>query len=187
MHVYGIVDGSILDLTSLRASFRVSLVDAFSYHWVKVVEVKRTDTVAKVKSEIMEIVSRDENRSVQGGDLVLYYNPSNGPVTFDELDCDALTLGEYGVEPHDQLVYIRYNAGKSEDIDISYLGTETTVYDVRTNECVLGFQLKIQDQLGVPVVKQKLRVPGMIEFSYGFRIEDFEGIRLERANDEEPN
>ena len=57
LHFYGIVDGSVIDLTSLRAaSFRVTLVDAFSYRWVRVIEVKRTDTVAKVKSKIMEVV-----------------------------------------------------------------------------------------------------------------------------------
>ena len=92
LHFYGIVDGSVVDLTSLGASFRVTLVDAFSYQWVRIIGVKRTDTVAKVKNKIMEVVSRDENRTVQDGDLVLYYHPLNGSVTFDELDCDALTL-----------------------------------------------------------------------------------------------
>ena len=114
----------------------------------------------------------------------MYYHPLNGPVTFDELDCDALTLGEYGVEPHDQLIYIRYNTGNSEDINIDYLRTGTTVYDVRPSECVLGLQLKIQDQLGVPVVKQKLSIPGMDQLTNGFEIEDFEDIYLERVKEE---
>ena len=178
LHVYGIKDGSIVDLTSRRASFRVELVDAFSYCLERVIEVKRTDTVAKVKSEIMEMVSREENRTLQGGDLVLYYHPINGPVTFDELDCDELTLGEYGVEPYDELIYIRYNTEGIEDVNIDYLGTKTAVNGVRTKECVLGFKLKIQDQLGVPVVKQKLNIPGMKKLFFRCKIEDFEGIHL---------
>ena len=187
LHFYGIVDGSVIDLTSLRASFRVTLVDAFSYRWVRVIEVKGTDTVAKVKSEIMEIIKIDERRTLRGGDLVLFYRPLNGPVTFDEMDCDALTMSKYGVEPYDELFYTRYNTGKSEDIDIDYLRTETTISDVRSSECVISLQLKIQDQLGVPVVKQKLSIPGMDEFSYDFKIEDFEGICLEHVEDGEIN
>ena len=190
LRVYGIEEGSVLNLTSPHASFRVTLVDAFSYLFVRVMEVKGTDTVAKVKSDVAEIVSRYEKRKVQGGDFVLYYRPAYGPVTFDELDCDALTMREYGVEPYDQLIYIRYNGineGRSEDININYLGAETTVYDVRTSECVLGFQLKIQDQLGVPVVKQKLSIPGMHELVDDLKIEHFQGIGLELFEDGDIN
>ena len=72
-------------------------------------------------------------------------------------------------------------------IQQDYLRTKTTIYDVRPDECVLGFQLKIQDQLGVPVVKQKLSTLGMDQLAYGFQIEYFEDIYLERIKDGEIN
>ena len=189
-HVLGIVNGSILDLKSLSASFRITLVDALCYGLGGVMEVKGTDTVSKVKSKIIERVNEDEYRSVRDGDLVLYYHPLNDPVTFDEMDCDALTMSHYGVEPYDELIFIKYNnREKGANININYLGTETIVYDVRTDECVLGFQLKIQDQLGVPVIKQKLFIQGFpgIDLPYNFEIEYFHDIRLEHVKDEEVN
>ena len=146
---------------------------------VKILEFKGTDTIPYIRSEILKVISKREDADVQKHDIVLFHRPKECSKTFNELDCDTSILNDYQITPYDKLMYIRYNFEENEHADIQYEGRQPRLYHVKSQETVISLKLKIQDQFGVPVGKQKLTIPGMKELNYNKKIPNLRNIRLE--------
>ena len=180
LHFYGLYEGSKVDLCSLRAKLKLYLENAQQYKMVKILEFKGTDTIADVTGKVLKVIQQKEAAYVQNDDIVLFHRPRECSVTFNDLDCETSTLNEYFVDHFDRLIYIRYNSADMCHADIEYEGKQRRIYEVKNQESVISLKLKIQDQFGVPVGKQKLIIPEINGLSYGKKIPDLTNIRLER-------
>ena len=180
LHFYGLSEGSNIDLKCHSAKMKLVLVNAQLFVKVRILEFRGTDTIEDVANKVTKVVGEVEGTDIQNDDLVLFHSPKSSSETCNELDCEALTLNDYQITPYDQLMYIRYNIPKWDCADIEYEGRQQRIYDIESEESVCSLMLKIQDQFGVPVAKQKLTIPGMKEPTPNKKIPTLKNISLER-------
>ena len=178
LHFYGLCEGTNIALKSQCAKLRLFLNSAQCYWMIKILDVKGTDTVANITNRVAEVISEVEGIDVKSGDIVLFHSPKEFSEIFNELDCETLTVNDYHIAPYDRLTYIAYNLPETTCYDIEYDGDKSKIYNLR-QEGVCSLMLKIQDQFGIPVGKQKLTIPGIEEPSPEKEIPSLENITLE--------
>ena len=163
LHQQGIANDSHIYMKCVDATFKVTLVDAFTYTVKQLLEVRGTDKVGDVKARVIEAIngSSGKGRKASHDSVVLFHQQLEG-VDYTELDSGQLE--KYEVKPYDYLFCVWYRLFADTDCpDVNHQGQLKRIYGVSPQETVISLQLKIQDQLGIPVNAQKLRVPGLID------------------------
>ena len=176
LHQQGIAYDSHIYMKCVDATFRVCLVDAYSFKMKQFLEVRGTDKVRSVKDRVIEAIkeSSGKGRKASHDNVVLFHKQ---PECVDYTELDSGQLGKYEVKPYDYLYYVWYKSF-SDSPNINYQGQIKRRYGASPQETVISLQLKIQDQLGIPVNAQKLRVPGLINLHVDDIVGTLENLRV---------
>ncbi len=175
-HFYGICDGSVIR-QHYEGLFKLHLIDARTYTFVRLITVSGTDTVkelnVKVLETINELSANDEGMLVED-DITIFHSKAECDMARDitiyhELDRGTCTLTECNIEPLDVVTFIRYHGDPAmrSDADIKIIQDQSrkrvnkVLYDLYNLESVQSLRLKIQHQLHIPLEMQILSIGGM--------------------------
>ena len=174
VHLQGIVKDSHIYMKCVDATCMVTLVDAFSFTMTQFLEVRETDNVSDVKARVIETINESSGKDEKASrdNVVLFHQQGD-----DYTALDSNQLEKYEVKPYDYLYYVWYKSFEDSP-QINYQGQLRHIYGATPLETTISLKLKIQDQLGIPIRKQHLNIPGLIKPDVDDKVRTIENLSL---------
>ena len=141
LHQQSIANDSHIYMKCVDATFKVSLVDAYSFNMKQFLEVRGTDKVGDVKDKVIEAINGSSGIGKKASrDTVVLFHQQQQCVDYTELDSGQ--LGKFEVKPYDYLYYVWYKSF-ADAADISYQGHKRRIYGASPQETIISLQLNV--------------------------------------------